>query len=166
MTSSQAASLFLLFAAMTQWPVVEKIVRLPPAPIGSTKSHLNGSFSRRKTGSRSGSSWRNADPAGLEQRDARLAVVLADRRLDLVLEDQVDVGLQRLRAAAASLNVTFDSSVEMMSTPRLWMSWYRKYQVKSLFVIGTLVAPDARAAELLHLRAAAAELGRVRRDVG
>ena len=55
--SSHAAAWFELFDAITQWPVVEKIVRLPPgAPIGAMKSHLNGSFWLRKTGSRSGSS--------------------------------------------------------------------------------------------------------------
>src|SRR5262245_9458310 len=56
--SSHAASLFWLFEAMTQWPVVEKIVRLPlGAPMGSTKSHLNGRFSARNAETREGSSW-------------------------------------------------------------------------------------------------------------
>ena len=53
--------MFLPFEAITQCPVVEKIVRLrPAAPTGLTKSHLNGSFSDLKTDRRSGSSCRKA----------------------------------------------------------------------------------------------------------
>src|SRR2546426_12746801 len=56
---AHAASLFLLFEAMTQCPVVENSVRFPPgAPTGMAMSQANDSFSFSKTETRSGSSRR------------------------------------------------------------------------------------------------------------
>ena len=137
MTSSHAAAWFLLFAAITQWPVVEKIVRLPfGAAIGATKSHLNGSFSDRKTGSRSGSSWRNATRPALKSATPSSREYWPTGGAAFCLRKR-STSAWSAWALPGFVNVTAFPSGEMMSTPQLWMLWYWKYQLKSLFVIGT-----------------------------
>ena len=105
-----------------------------------------------------------ADPAGLEERDAGLAVVLADGRLHLPLVDEVGVELQgrgRLRGVEGDLRLVLRDDVDAAVVDAVVEEVPGELRVQHWDV----VAPDA-VAELLHLQGRGGQLGLGAGDVG